>query len=223
MKKRFGIIALFLMCFALLFHPTSVAALSNEYSQFDYNSLSTYSEEELFALLAAISNELVGRRKVADNSNPTEPVLSEGEKDYSEEEISSIVNEILQYKNSNTVKAWKLIEEYSEYMTDEQLESVLLSYGKFESVNKAEEKLKTYLKSPRSFQLYGGSIYSPDLQEDGSYKVKIEIEYGATNSFGAEIKDNVTMYSTFTIDLKNVSVSFKDVDLSPYDKLAMFN
>lgn len=222
MKNYFGImIAILLICLTFLLRPISAVALSNEYSQFN-NSLSNYSEEELFDLLVAISNELKNRRKAAGNSNPTQPVLSE-DKDYSKEEIDAIVNEILQYKNRDTEKALKLIKEYSEYMTDGQLKSTLLSYGKFESFNKAVEKLKTYLKSPRSFRLYDGSVYSPVLQEDGSYKVQLEIEYGATNSFGAEITENVTMYATIVVDLQNVSVDFKDVDLSPYDKWAMYN
>lgn len=187
-------------------------------------SIPFYASETCNAITILIGNQgIIEIPLLRDNSQPSEPIPSGEKKAYSEEEINAIVNEILQCKNGETERAWKLINEYSEYMTDEQLKNVLLSYGKWKSFNKAEAKLKTYLKSPRSYYLYLGYAHSPVLQEDGSYKVEIDIEYGATNSFGAEVKNNVTMYSTFTIDLRNASVSFKDVDLSPYDKWAMYN
>lgn len=162
---------------------------------------------------------------VGDSAQIEIPLIGEGAKAagnsnaYTDAEISAIVDEILQYKNADTDKAWELIETYSSFMSSDQIEKVLLSYGRWKAVEVAENELKTYLKSPRSYYRYSGSVGSPSRQSDGKYKVVIDLEFGATNSFGGEITDDVTMYAYFTIDVDSVDVRFSGAELSAMDLL----
>ena len=151
----------------------------------------------------------------SDSSQKKTPtVTSEPSKD----NINEIVDSILACKNNETERAWKLIQDNAAYMDKNQLQECLISYGKWKSYEYAETEIKSLLKSPRSFYLYDGSIGTPAKQEDGSYETKVTVKYGATNSFGGEMTDEVTVYVHFEADIDAVEVTFTKAELSAYDK-----
>lgn len=137
-------------------------------------------------------------------------------------DIDAIVEKILSYKNDGTDDAYKLIQQYGDRMTAEQLMNCLLSYGRWMCLEPAEAELKTYLKSPRSYYRYSGSITTPELQEDGTYKVTVKLKYGATNSFGGEVTDDVTVYVAFRINTDEKETIIIGAELSALDKYLMY-
>lgn len=124
--------------------------------------------------------------------------------------ITEIVDEILAMKNDKAAEAWKLIQKYHSYMTETQLELCLASYAMWKGVENAEEAIKARLKSPRSYYLYSGNVSAPTLDGE-TYSVCYTMDYGATNSFGGEVRDTALVYVEFTVDVKNVQVEFTNI------------
>lgn len=154
-------------------------------------------------------------KKDTPDSNVSEEKRSTTQKD--SVDIDAVVDEILSYKNGETEKAYALLKEHASMMTSEQKESCLLSCARWSCLEPAEDKIKTYLKSPRSYYRYEGSLGKPELQDDGTYKVMVKVKYGATNSFGGEVTDEVTLYVTFTANTDTLEYKIVEAKLSPLD------
>ncbi|MBQ6067656.1 MAG: hypothetical protein IJK89_12650 [Clostridia bacterium] len=125
--------------------------------------------------------------------------------------VESVVETVLSYKNDETDSAMELIKQYGSIMNEEQKQKCLISFGQWESVNKAEEKIISRLKSPRSYYRYNCKVKEPMEKSDGTYHVYLMFEYGATNSFGGEVKETRLVVCIFRINTELLSVTFEDV------------
>ena len=173
----------------------------------------TEDNSDIMALIEECSRLSSDLKSKVTNYDALQPALDESNAMKAE----SVMTEIYSYKNSDLETIQFLINENKEILSEKQLKESLLWYGRWGSLDQAEEKLKSYLKSPRSYYRYSGSISSPTWDEDNNrFKVTIDLEYGANNSFGGEVKDNVSLYSYFTIDEKNCSVTFTGAELTLY-------
>ena len=121
-------------------------------------------------------------------------------------DVDAIVYEILSYKNNDNEKAYSLLKQYAGIMTDEQKKECLISCAKWACIDVAENKIKSQLKSPRSYYQYSGSIDNPWDQswqkKEGMYIVTVKLKYGATNSLGGEVTDESTVYVVFKINME---------------------
>ena len=196
---------------------TSTPSVNNDVIALDSIVLSNYTRQELLDLRNRI-NEYLGDENA--DKKETEPHSSSADEAV---DIDAVVEEILSYKNEGTKKAYSLIRKHATQMSEEQLKKCLLSYTKWSSLKPAEEKIKTYLKSPRSYYRYSGNVKDPALQDDGRYKVELTIKFGATNSFGGEVTDTVTVYVFCTIDFDSLEVEFTEATLSPMDAFRYSN
>lgn len=129
-----------------------------------------------------------------------------------------VTNEVISYANGSMSTAKSLLNDHYEIMTNTQIEKCLIEIGRWGTVGKAEDHLKEYLKNPRSYVRYSGKCGTPELQSDGTYKTYIYLDYGADNSFGASIRDEVEIYVYFKVNVDSLSVSFTKAELSAYYK-----
>lgn len=94
-------------------------------------------------------------------------------------------------------------------VSDECLEECLITYGRWACVDVAEDYVKETLKSPRSYYRYKASVTAPNYKEDeGYYIVNVYLDYGAENSFGAEVTDSTQICVHYYIDVENRTVEF---------------
>lgn len=163
----------------------------------------------------AVVNQNLGEMQgLLKEINNLEPTIKSNIKNYSELENSLTVaayNTILSYKNAKVDEMYKLIVEFKDSFSDEQLKTAMLNYAKWNGYNGAEEYIKSALKSPRSFNMYDGTVsgFTEDSTfEDGSYKGMYTIEYGATNSFGGEVTTTTAVITKAYIDFENLSVKY---------------
>lgn len=94
-------------------------------------------------------------------------------------------------------------------VSDESMEECLITYGRWACVDVAEDYVKETLKSPRSYYRYKASVTAPNYKEDeGYYIVNVYLDYGAENSFGAEVTDSTQICVHYYIDVENRTVEF---------------
>lgn len=98
-------------------------------------------------------------------------------------------------------------------LSDSELEGCITEIGKYESVEWAGEEISQNLKSPRSYHLYSYDATTPLKSSRGvnMYSIILDIKYGGTNSFGAEITKTAMLTSYFTIDTENCTVDKSDI------------
>lgn len=112
-----------------------------------------------------------------------------------------LVDYVSALKNDEVEEIKRIIREYSECMSEEQSVSCLICLGRWAAVDKAEDFLKENLKNPHSYTRYAGRVSTP--VENGNYTyctMYVELEYGATNSYGAEVENTCDIYIWFTYD-----------------------
>lgn len=126
--------------------------------------------------------------------------------------------EILESANGGLSNARSLLQEYADIMDDGQIEECLVEIGRWDAVGQAEEYLKTYLKDPGSYVLYSGACSKPSLEEDNRYKLTVSLDYGASNSFNAMVRDKIELYVYFTVNTDGRSVDFVETSLTEYYK-----
>ncbi|MBQ4266382.1 MAG: hypothetical protein IJB85_12805 [Clostridia bacterium] len=126
-------------------------------------------------------------------------------------DVEAAIEQILNYRNAETDKAYAVIQEYYPYMTDEQKEKCLLSYGRWMCVEKAEEHIIEHLNDPYSYRRYGGNVDSQAVLIDEEYRITVTLDYGAKNQFGGMSRVEKELYVYFKLDLKNGNVVFTDV------------
>lgn len=95
----------------------------------------------------------------------------------------------------------------AKFLSDDGIESCLVSCGRWGCIDSAEDYIRSYLKSPRSYYRYSGFVSTPN-ESDGHYTVTVTLNYGATNSFGAEVTSEDTVIVLMYIDLEDTSVRF---------------
>lgn len=95
------------------------------------------------------------------------------------------------------------------FVSVECMEECLITYGRWACVDVAEDYVKEQLKSPRSYYRYKASVTAPNYKEDeGYYIVNVYLDYGAENSFGAEVTDSTQICVHYYIDVENRTVEF---------------
>lgn len=129
-----------------------------------------------------------------------------------------VVKEIKNLANGDSSSAEYEIIRNKNLLSKEQIEECLAEIGRWEAVDEADELIISCLKSPKSYNRYEAYTSKPYQEDNGNYSVNIEIKYGATNSFNAEVTDIVNINVEYTVDIEYISVSFVDTDFSTYDK-----
>ena len=129
-----------------------------------------------------------------------------------------VTSEILSCANGSLSTAKSMLNEYYEIMSESQIEKCLIEIGRWDAVSEAEDYLKDYLKNPRSYVRYSGKCGTPELQSDGTYKTYVYLDYGAENSFGASVRDEVEMYVYFKINIDSLIVRFSKTEFTAYYK-----
>lgn len=95
-------------------------------------------------------------------------------------------------------------------VSDECMEACLITYGRWACVDVAEDYVKERLKSPRSYYRYKASVTAPKYDEDeGSHRVNVYLDFGATNSFGGEVTKSMQIAVDYTVDTGNRTVGFE--------------
>ena len=109
----------------------------------------------------------------------------------------------------------EIIDEYYDIMTIEEKTEILELLGISMSLEAVEDEIIPNLKSPRSYHRYSFEI--PDFpiysEEDDEYFIMIDLKYGATNSYGAEITKTISATYRFTIDLEEAKAYTSDVSI----------
>lgn len=132
-----------------------------------------------------------------------------------------LVDYISTLKNAEIEEIKRIIREYSDCMSDDQLTGCMIMLGRWASVELAEDFLKDRLKNPHSYNRYSGTVTVPvEYRESSCCTVDLEFEYGAKNSFGAEVESTDTVYACFSYDLEtlNVHYDYMGLDKSKRDK-----
>ena len=136
--------------------------------------------------------------------------ISEAQRKCNELLAEEVVSQVDELANGHSDEAWNLIVENKDILSENQMRRCLAVYGRWASYSTAEEAIKETLKSPRSFYCYKASSW-PSGGEDGEYLVIWTIDYGATNSFGGEVRSTVYQSVKFTIDVDTPSITYKAI------------
>ena len=137
--------------------------------------------------------------------------------------VKEAYNTIKNADGSNLEEAKTLFESAKDQLDDEQIVDCLENLARWGCVSECESLLSEYLKSPGSYKRYGYDVSYPDLQFNGSYKVKVELDYSAANSYNAEIRDHCEFYASYYIDEVEKSYHYSDVsftDLYAYEMIS---
>lgn len=94
------------------------------------------------------------------------------------------------------------------FFSDNCIESSLIKYGRWAAIDVAESYVKEKLKSPRSYYRYEASVSVPSKKDD-FYTVFIDLNYGATNSFGGEVRNNTRIFVNLYPNLNDKTVEFE--------------
>lgn len=219
-------------------------ALHQEYLQLSDDGKSHIANYELLESSLEIVNALVFNDKIAEIcseiSANTYDALIEKKNEYvnftldqqelitnydllltSLEKSKSVKGEAVKDYILNNANGWLTLAKneyrlYKNIMTDEQLTDSMLAIARWEAVEVAEDFFRWYLKNPNSYTRYSASTTSPTLQENNLYRTKVELKYGATNSFGAMVSDTVALYVYIDVDLNSKSFSFDSTELTAY-------
>ncbi len=120
-----------------------------------------------------------------------------------------LVDYVSTLKNDEVEEIKRIIREYSECMSEEQSVSCLICLGRWDAVEKAEDFLKENLKNPHSYSRYSGRVSTPVEHSDYAYcTMYVELEYGATNSYGAEVESTDEIYIWFSYDTTSEAVTY---------------
>ena len=133
-----------------------------------------------------------------------------------------LTTQIIETANGNTNTAKKILKQNLTILSKKQIESCLIEIGRWESVQQAETFFKDFLKKPNSYIRYSASCKSPNLI-DNHYRTIVILDYGASNSFNAIIRDEIELYVDFKIDNKNLSINFTNIDFTPFYKWEIYS
>lgn len=112
------------------------------------------------------------------------------------------VRRLSSYTFENVEALQNDMHDYWDILTEEEKKETLINLGRCKIEPAIEEKIKSYLKSPRSFYMY--SYEESDIRELGDVCSSIvTVEFGATNSFGGEVTKTVTVFVDYEIDMEN--------------------
>lgn len=96
------------------------------------------------------------------------------------------------------------------FLSPDGTENALVSCGRWGCIETAENYIKEYLKSPRSYYRYSASVSTP-IESDDHYTVIVTLNYGATNSFGAEVTSEERIFVYLYVDLEETNVRFSSI------------
>lgn len=179
---------------------------------FACESVTSDSLKELQDLLDEYSNLSDDGKKAITNFS----VLSEGISDCEKLVADEKVQLILDKANGNTSAAMDCLKEYSYILSEDQVSKCLIQIGRFGSRYRAEKLLKSNLKDPNSLTIYSLKVSGAELQNDGSYMVKLTMDYGASNSFGAMVRDDVEINVFYEVDIASETIRYTNANYTPY-------
>lgn len=112
-------------------------------------------------------------------------------------------------------KVTSVMNKYYEYMSEKDKETCLEYLGVTEALDAVIDEIRPRLKSPKSFHLYSADVWSSPSYEKstGVYSVLVELNYGATNSYGGEITSTASAFYEFKIDIEEGCTYSKNVRL----------
>ena len=94
------------------------------------------------------------------------------------------------------------------FLSDNCIESSLTKYGRWAAIDVAESYVKEKLKSPRSYYRYEASVSVPSKKDD-YYSMFVDLNYGATNSFGGEVRNDTRIFVNLYTNLEDKTVRFE--------------
>lgn len=124
----------------------------------------------------------------------------------------SILNDIEVAYNALSDDEKQEVSNYQNYENaKKEYRKKVIEYLKQEAKNEAlslvRNEIKEKLKSPNSYHEYNNKVDTPIILDDtDECSVIVKIKYGATNSFGAEITNNVSALISFSVDIENKSL-----------------
>ena len=246
MKKIISLVLALVMAFSLCgCNMSDYKKAQNAYENGDYENASTmfetlgdYKESQAFynksqaaiydEKIKAFVNDWTGNISDAealytDYKNLSDEIKAEMSycEDFERTFPVYLVDYVSTLKNAEIEEIKRIIREYSECMSDDQLTDCMIVCGRWASVEFVEDFLKDRLKNPHSYNRYSGTVTVPvEYRESSCCTVDLEFEYGAKNSFGAEVESTDTVYVCFSYDLetRNVQYDYIGLDKSKRDK-----
>jgi len=179
---------------------------------------SNYSEKIRSAISSEDVFQMIETRDIIMALDDSQRSKISGLQELEEALSSSAYETILSYNNTEVEKMYELIVYCKNLFSDEQLETCLIHYGKWNGYYKAVDYIKALLKSPKSYTFYSGTAGGfKNPLKSGAYRGRYEIKFGATNSFGAEVTNTEEVYVTFFVDKDNLTIDYAYVgDGGPY-------
>lgn len=133
-------------------------------------------------------------------------------KDFERSFPEYLVDYVSTLKDDEVEEIKRIIREYSECMSEEQLIQCMICFGRWDAVETAEDFLKENLKNPHSYHRYSGSVSTPVENRDFAYcTMYVELEYGATNSYGGEVESTKKIYICFKYDTNERTITYNYV------------
>lgn len=197
----------------------------NELSYIDLNerillacsNITVTSSDELVALLEEYKNLSDDGKAHITNYQ----MLSSGIDKCNDLIAEKMVTLILDNANGSLSLAKSYLNSNADIMTEDQKQECLIAIGRWDSLQAAQNLLKKSLKNPNSLIVYSGKTTEPVLQDDSTYKVEWFLDYGASNSFGAMVRDDVEINVYFRIDVDAVSLIYTNAEYTPYYRWVM--
>lgn len=111
-----------------------------------------------------------------------------------------------------------IIDDYYDYLTDEQKQLVLEALGMAKSKEALVSDAKSNQKSPSSFKLISYDAIEPIYEEDkDSYMVCADMKYSSENLYGVELEREVNnCFADFEIDIENGTATVTDSEIMDY-------
>lgn len=136
-----------------------------------------------------------------ENSEPTQ------------EEIENAIASLNVGMTVDEEKVESVINEYYDYMNDEQKEECIASLGRYKALDETANVIKDGLISPSSFYMYSYEVWDDPVydEEKDEYFIMVTIKYGAKNAFNAEVTDMKSSLVHYSVDVDNKSVSINSM------------
>jgi hypothetical protein len=234
MKKLISLVLALVMAFSLCgCNMSDYKKAQNAYENGDYENASTmfetlgdYKESQAFynksqaaiydEKIKAFVNDWTGNISDAealytDYKNLSDEIKAEMSycEDFERTFPVYLVDYVSTLKNDNIEEIKRIIREYSECMDENQLATCMIYFGQWDAVEKAEDFLKENLKNPHSYHRYSGKVSTPEEHRDFAYcTMYVVLEYGATNSYGAEVESTDEIYIWFSYDTAEQTITY---------------
>ena len=169
------------------------------------------SKDELDAIASAYKELSESQQKKVANYSDYKIALEEYDA-IVYENLDTIYYEIAFTDYANHAEILIGLSKYEKYFKEGQKTGLLANYYFYEDAPQyAEKYIVSRLKSPRSYYCYSldAKCFVVGTDEDNEHRGTVDITYGATNSFGGEVTDELHFSLRFKLnsDKKGITVT----------------